>query len=284
MRHVVTGKTPIISSPHQEDAMPDSDGFAALDFYTRFYDALPRSRAYSEFCRRLYGADMGQHGFSDMAQIDALLDAARVRHGEAALDIGCGDGRIAEYVSERTGAHVAGLELSPVAVAAAHARSARKRDRLQFMAGDIARLESYFPPRSFDVIIAIDALYFTDLADTIRQMQALLRPGGRLTIFYSHAADPWHPVATFPKETLPADAGPLAAALRANGLSYRWWDFTDADYEHARRKKAVIEALRPAYETAEDEFLCECRMGEALGVIEAHEGRAHARHLFIADA
>ncbi len=120
-------------------------------------------------------------------------------------------------------------------------------------------------------MIAIDSLYFADLADTVRQMKTLLRPGGRLGIFYSHGADPWHPAESFPRETLPPDSGPLAAALRANGLSYRWWDFTLADYEHARRKKAIIEALRSTYRTDEDRFLCECRLGEADGVMAACE-------------
>ncbi len=107
-------------------------------------------------------------------------------------------------------------------------------------------------------------------------MKALLRPGGRMGIFYSHGADPWHPAETFPRETLPADSGPLAAALRANGLHYRWWDFTEDDYEHARRKRAIIEALRGTYQTEEDRFLCECRMGEAHGVMAAYEAGALA--------
>jgi SAM-dependent methyltransferase len=260
--------------------MPDE--FDALDFYTRFYDSLPRSRAYSEFCRQLYGADLGQHGFADMAQIHALLDALALRPGESALDLGCGDGRIAEHIAAQTGAHVTGLDLLPNAIAAAHARTAGKRDRLTFVAGDLARLEASFSPGSFDALIAIDALYFADLTGTVGQMRALLRAGGRMAILYSHASDPWHPPETFPRETLHPDEGPVAAALRAHGLPYRWWDFTAADLAHAQQKQAILEALRSAYQTPEDEFLCECRMGEAVGVLAAHAAGCHARHLFLA--
>jgi cyclopropane fatty-acyl-phospholipid synthase-like methyltransferase len=263
--------------------MADSD-FPALDFYTRFYDALPGSQAYSEFCRRLYGADMGQHGFADMAQVEALLYAIQLRPGETALELGCGDGRLAEHVADRTGAQVTGLDLLPNAIEAALLRTKAKRERLDFVAGDIARLEHIFPPSSFDALISIDSLYFTDLTDTVRQMKALLRPGGRMAIFYSHGADPWHPVETFPRETIPPDAGPLAKALRANGLRHRSWDFTAADYEHAQRKKAIVEALRPRYETEVDRFLCECRMDEAEGVMVAYEAGCQARHLFLAHA
>ena len=225
---------------------------------------------------------MGQHGFSDMAQVESLLYAAQLRTGESALDLGCGDGRLAEYIAGRTGARVTGLDLMPDAIAAACVRAATRREQLEFVAGDIGRLETIFPPASFDALIAIDTLYFTDLTDTLRQMKTLLRPAGRMAIFYSHGADPWHPAETFPRETLPPDAGPLAQAFGANGLRYKWWDFSASDYEHARRKKAIIEALRPTYESEEDRYLCECRMGEADGVIAAAEAGCHVRHLFLA--
>jgi ubiquinone/menaquinone biosynthesis C-methylase UbiE len=260
----------------------DANEFPALDFYARFYDALPRSRAYSEFCRQLYGMDLGQQGFCDLAQIDALLDAVQLQPGDGALDLGCGDGRIAEYVSDRTGARVTGLDLIPAAISRALERTEGKRDRLRFVAGSISALDRLFEHSSFDVLIAIDSLYFTDLNDTIRQMKRLLAPGGRIGIFYALGADPWHPAETFAKETLQPDSGPLAAALRASGLQYRWWDFTEDDYEHARRKKAIIEALRPTYATEGDRFLVECRLGEADGVMTACEAGVHARHLFLA--
>ncbi len=189
---------------------------------------------------------------------------------------------MAEYISDRTRAYVTGLDLIPAAIECAVERTAAKRDRLEFVSGDIARTENLFAPATFDALIAIDSLYFTDLPDTIRQMKTLLRPSGRMGIFYSHGANPWQPIETFPRETLPPDSGPLAAALRANGLQYRWWDFTVADYERAKHKKAIIEALRPAYATEEDRFLCEGRMGEADGVIAAYEAGVHARHLFLA--
>jgi SAM-dependent methyltransferase len=256
--------------------------FPALDFYTQFYDTLPRSSAYAELCRRLYGMDLGQHGFADTAQLHALLDAVQLQPRELALDVGCGDGRMAEYISDRTGARVTGLDLIPASIGRAVERTASKRDRLEFIVGDIGAMESLFAPGSFDVLITIDSLYFTDLASTIRQMKALLRPAGRMAIFYSHAANPWEPAETFPRETLHAESGPLATALAANGLKYRWWDFTEADYENARSKKAIVEALRPDYVTEEDRVLCEGAMGEAEGVMAAHESGAHARHLFLA--
>ena len=216
-----------------------------------------------------------------MAQVEALLKAARLAPGQSVLDIGCGDGRIAEYISDQSGAHVTGLDLIPGCIARACQRTEAKRDRLDFVAGDIGTLETLFPAARYDCLISIDSLYFTDLVDTVRQMKTLLLPGGSMAIFYSHGADPWHPIDFFARDTLDAESGPVAAALRANGLRYQWWDFTEADYEHAKRTRAIIETLRPTYETEDDRFLCECRMGEAEGVMAAYEAGAQARHLFL---
>ncbi len=105
--------------------------FPALDFYTRYYDALPRSPSYSQFCRQLYGMDLGQHGFCDMAQLDALLDAVQLKPGESALDIGCGDGRMAENISDRTMACLTGLDLIPTAVEHGQRRTEPKAGRLR---------------------------------------------------------------------------------------------------------------------------------------------------------
>jgi hypothetical protein len=39
------------------------------EFYTDFYAATEHSRAHAEFCERVFGANLCQHGFADMAQI-----------------------------------------------------------------------------------------------------------------------------------------------------------------------------------------------------------------------
>ncbi|MBN1936224.1 MAG: class I SAM-dependent methyltransferase, partial [Anaerolineae bacterium] len=157
-------------------------------WYESYYKAIPQSKAYSEFCRRVFGRDMGQHGFSDLTQIDRLIELAALGPADRALDLGCGNGQMAEYISDRTGAHLTGLDYIPTAIEQAQRRSAGKRDRLDFVVGDIGSLP--FAPRSFDVLISIDTLYFTDLDATVGQMKRLLKSGGHIAIFYGHGASP----------------------------------------------------------------------------------------------
>ncbi len=43
------------------------------EFYEKFFAAVRTGGADAEFCERVYGRDLCQHGFADMAQLDALM-------------------------------------------------------------------------------------------------------------------------------------------------------------------------------------------------------------------
>jgi SAM-dependent methyltransferase/GNAT superfamily N-acetyltransferase len=265
----------LVDSHVHEDRQPPP----MRDFYTRYYAAIATSGTYAEFCERAYGRDFGQHGFADMAQVDALLDVTRLAPGDRVLDLGCGNGGIAEYISDTTGALVTGLDFIPEAIRQAQERTAAGHARLVFVPGDLRDLD--FPAGSFDALISIDTLYFTEHDRSIPQMSALLAPGGRMAIFYSHGADPGNPIEMFPRETLSAGRTPLGEALARHRLPYRNWDFTAADYGHAQLARQILEELKPAFEAEENLFLYENRLGEANGIIAAVEAGAHARYLYL---
>lgn len=64
----------------------------------------------SSLCERVFGRDLGQHGYMNQAQLDLLLQVLQLDASHHGLDLGCGNGLIAEYVSDRTGAHITGLD------------------------------------------------------------------------------------------------------------------------------------------------------------------------------
>jgi SAM-dependent methyltransferase len=233
--------TPMVLDVAGGQALAESEPSPMRDFYTRYYAAISASSAYAKFCGRAYGRDFGQHGFADMAQVDALLGVTRLVPGDRVLDLGCGNGGISEYISDMTGAHVTGLDFIPEAIRQAQERTATKRSRLTFRIGDIRELD--LPPRSFDALVSIDTLYFTELTRSIPQMSGLLASGGQIAIFYSHGADPENPIATFQRQTLPSDRAPLGEVLARQGLHFRAWDFTEADYRHAQLTRQALEEL-----------------------------------------
>lgn len=251
-------------------------------FYERYYQAIAYSRAHALFCERAFGRNLGQHGFADMTQLDALLAALQVGPQHHLLDLGCGNGLIAEYISNCSGAHVTGLDYMPTAIHQAQVRTAAKAERLSFLVGDINALD--LPPATFDAIIAIDTIYFSnDYSTTIRQLIAALRPGGRLFFFYSYGWEPGMSSNDFPRATLQPERTPLAAALQANGLTFTTQDFTAADYQLAQQRKAVLTALKEAFLAEDLQFIYDNRMGEANGISRGVELGLHRRYLYQVD-
>ena len=249
------------------------------DFYNAFYSATEHSQAHHAFCERVFGKDLCQHGFTNLEQLELLIQVTRLSSAQRALDLGCGNGMIAEYLSDCTGAHITGLDYIPQAISQAQQRTATKSERLAFIVGDINQLE--LPSSVFDVILSIDSMYFSkDYTATLRELKAALRPSGQMAIFFSHGREPWVPKDEFPKETLPPDKTPLADALKANDLTFQTWDLTLQEYELAQRRKEVLAELKPQFEIEGTLFIYENRMGDADGISQAIEKGLHARYLY----
>jgi SAM-dependent methyltransferase len=248
-------------------------------WYTDFYAATAASPTSATFCERVYGRNLCQHGFMDMIQLARLLDVLALRPAERVLDLGCGNGLIAEYISDSTGATIHGLDYIPEAIHQAKERTAAKRRRLTFDVGDIGQLS--YPDASFDAVVAVDTLYFGDLQHDITEIARLLRPGGRLGAYYSHTlrfAPGYGPDSLQPDET------PLARALRKAGLEFRAWDVTAEDLAHAERRLRALADLEAAFAAEGNQFLFENRLGEARGVKQAVEEGTHVRCLYLARA
>lgn len=249
------------------------------DFYERYFAAMAYSQAHARFCERVFGQNLCQHGFADMKQIEALIATTGLGPGDRALDLGCGNGMIAEYLSDRTGAYITGLDYIPLAIRQAQARTAAKTDRLAYTVGDINALD--LPDRAFDVIFAIDTLYFSDdYTITIRKLANALRPAGQMAILFSHGREPGVPIAEFAAETLAPDKTPLAAALLANGLTFETFEFTEDDHRLARLRQQVLAELKPQFEAEEIMFIYENRLGDAKGIRQACEEGLQRRYLY----
>ena len=57
------------------------------------------------------------------AVFDHLIQASGMGPSSRVLDLGCGNGMIAEYLSDQSGAHVTGIDFIPKAIQDARART-----------------------------------------------------------------------------------------------------------------------------------------------------------------
>jgi SAM-dependent methyltransferase len=94
-----------------------------------------------------------------------------------ALDVGCGDGRLARELRAVV-PHVTALDQDEPTLAAA--RAADGGLGIDYVLGDFLRQD--FEPGSFDFVCSIATLHHMDAAAGLHRMAGLLRPGGRLAV------------------------------------------------------------------------------------------------------
>lgn len=102
----------------------------------------------------------------------AVLDQLSVGPGTRVLDVGCGSGYAGGMAASR-GATVTGIDITPELVAIARERAPGGH----FQIGAMDALP--FPDRSFDVVLAFNALPFADdPVVAVREVARVTRPGG----------------------------------------------------------------------------------------------------------
>lgn len=212
-------------------------------WYEEYYATAPHSSAYRSFCESLYGRYLCQTGFSDMQQLDRLITVSQLTSGQSALDIGCGIGLIADYVSEITDCNVVGFDYSPTAISCANMLAQRKPDKLAFHCANMDSIS--LPEHSFDVTYAIDTLYMpNDLVATLRQIYNLLKPNGSLNVYYTHMLSDTQS----PRESLEADKTPLAIGLSQSGYQWQAWDVSAETHKHLQRRYQRGQQMQAEFE------------------------------------
>ncbi len=114
----------------------------------------------------------------DPTTAPAIL-AQHVPPGAAVLDIGCASGNLLLALRDERGCAGVGLELDPVAVAAARAKG------LEVHRIDLAHepLDQHVANRRFDRVILADVLeHLADPASVLRAVPPLLSPGGQVLV------------------------------------------------------------------------------------------------------
>jgi SAM-dependent methyltransferase len=244
----------------------------------RFFDQIllihEQSQTYGVFCERVYGDDLTQMSMVTMPQLQQLLAVLELDEHSRVLDIGCGSGRISEYISDATQAAVTGIDFAAETIARARARTAGKRHRLTFEVGDMDDLR--FPNSSFSAVISIDTIYFArDLSEAVVRMRELLIPGGQMGIFFTQSVKPDEP-----KERLAPETTELAGALDDASLRYRIWDLTEEECAFWRSFVAVAEELETSFEREGNTEIFKMMVFEGRAQLESVEDGRITRYLY----
>jgi len=205
--------------------------------YEEFYAMAAQSEAFKNFCKDAFGEDFSQDGFSDIEQINKILQYIPKQDNVHILDIGCGNGKMLGYLKKKTGAFIHGFDYSEQAIA-----TAKKLypDHSEFREGVIGEIE--YPAEQFNGIISMDTMYFAkNMTSFVAQIKRWLKPGGIFFVGYQEGD-------VMPK-TQDAHTTLLAEAFRRNGMPYEVEDITVQVYELLRKKRVAAEKHREAFIT-----------------------------------
>jgi ubiquinone/menaquinone biosynthesis C-methylase UbiE len=112
-------------------------------------------------------------------------DFARIRPGDAVLDVGCGTGTLVLEVQRRVGkgGRVAGIDPGAEQIARARAKAARRHLPIEFQLGVIEQLP--FPDQTFDVVLSTLMMHHLPAPlkrQGLAEIARVLKPGGRLVV------------------------------------------------------------------------------------------------------
>ncbi len=117
---------------------------------------------------------------TDELEESLLLELIGNPEGLTILDVGCGEGRLANLLAER-GAQVIGVDPSESMIAAARHNATARGTAATFQCGKAENLP--FDAAQFDLVVANTILCFVDDASQVfSEIARVLRPDGRLVI------------------------------------------------------------------------------------------------------
>jgi len=238
------------------------------------------SPAYLRFCDKVYGTPFVEFDMVDREQLEYFIEKAGPGPGLRLLDLGCGIGSQAEYISDMTGADVTGIDYADQAIEAARKRCASRADRLHFAVGNLDSLDPGLG--LFDIIVSFDTLYFVkDLGKTVADIMGHLAPGGRFFAFFTEGPEKREPSGRPPEDP---GASRLGAVLSGGGLRFETADFSSNEEVMWEKSLEWAEKLRPDFEAEDRLDLYWGRVIESNECVSLWRDGKLKRWLFIVEA
>lgn len=233
--------------------------------FSKMYTTTSESPAYSKFCERVYGRDLCQANMLDEEQLQFLLDQLNLNETHHVLDLGCGIGKITEYIHESTKANMTGIDFAFGAIELAKSRT-KNNENINFITANLNDLKNSIQ-KKFDVIILIDSLYFvSDTENFIRILKSHLKPNGTLAIFY----------------TTSNPSSKMEEQLKNSDFEYRSYDFTNNERKIWEQTIIIADELKDHFIKEGNVDIYNGRMTEAKRSLSKQSCGSISRYLYLA--
>jgi len=218
------------------------------DLYQDFYKRVISSKTFKKYCELLFGEDLSQDGFADIDQLNTLIKYLGITSSDTCLDIGCGNGKIANFVYLKTKAKLHGVDYSENAIRCANEDF--KSNSLSFSVGDINSAEII--DHEYTVIYLIDTIYFSDnYEQCLSKLFNSLPQKGRIGILYSEF------VFEASRQTIKIEANKtrIAEVIEKNKWKHFSYDLCLEHYELMKKRKRIANLLRNEFMEEGNEVL-----------------------------
>jgi 2-polyprenyl-3-methyl-5-hydroxy-6-metoxy-1,4-benzoquinol methylase len=242
-RFLIADLADILSKQFKIEIAP-FDEEAEWDFLYRMMEESP---AFRQYCQQAHASPLIQINELDNETLEQMLALLQLKQTNRVIDIGCGNGYLTEFISDRTQAHIVGIDLSPYAIRLATERTKHKRDRLAFLVGNInegiRHVFSGYP--GVDTIIALEVLYAANnLQTTIGELATLLPPKGQM-LFIANQHIEQHGTQG---HRLSPDKTDIAPAIKGQNLPLKVYDLTQNKLRFLERSISLLEQYKAVFE------------------------------------
>lgn len=239
--------------------------------YDHFFDTEKMSFAHSKFCEYVYGKDLSQHGLIDLQELSILIEKLNIQQPEYVVDIGCGNGKITEYIAGQINAKFTGIDISIEGIKSAKERT-EGNALLEFKEGNLNNLEFN---KAYDTILFLDTLYYAeDLKNTILTGMNSLNKNGRLFAYFSQ----WIMDVSYSDNLKPKNTH-LAKVLIDLGFDFLYTDLTNSGINHWKKKLKVLEEMKNEFINEGNKGLWDYRHREAVRYANWGDNK-YARYLY----
>src|SRR5581483_265453 len=230
------------------DLISEAKNYGAADVLSRILCVL-RQSGYDE--ENLDWAALASFDQLHVGGVAATADLAAklcIKAGSTLLDVGCGFGGAARYLSAVHGCFVTGIDLNQSFINLAQTLTQRTNltHQVRFVAGDAGQLP--FPPESFDLAwMQHVVMKIPDPAKLYKGIQKVLRIGGRLALYEQVAGErspvlfplPW---ARDSAESFLVSTKDLKKKLELCGFEIlHWQDVTDIGIQWGEDRDAALD-------------------------------------------
>lgn len=223
--------------------------------YDSYFNQEKTSAAHARFCEAVYGMNLSQHGLIDQAELSVLMQLLQQAHPQSIADIGCGNGKITEWIANELKTNCLGIDISSEAIQHARART-QQNPLLCFEQGNLNQLPL---AETFDAVLFLDTLYYANnLHDTLQNSLSMLRPGGHIYAYFSQ----WIMDEAY-RANLQPDQTHLAKVLNALNCPYKTHPLTESGIHHWKKKRDVLLDMKDEFTREGNAALWDYRYREA---------------------